>query len=359
MDQRKLRSSGYLIVAAALLCIFPAASVLAQNDAAPLRPKEVSDEAERSIARGLQFLARNQQPDGSFGKARFESDVYPTAMSSLVGLAFLSSGSTPTRGPYAKNLQKITDYLLKYSTRNATGLIANQRADEERTMYCHAFGMTYLAQVLGHETDAQRREKIQSVLRAAVKMTRDVQTDDGGWGYVPSHWNDEGTLTVTQLQGLRACRDAGIAVPLDVINRGVRYIEDSTNPEGSVRYRVRSNTYNIRPGVTCAAVVALWNAGRYDDPNLRRISSYVQRNIRPQWGYGHHAEYVMYYLAQAKFVLGGKEWVDFYREASRMLVGAQASDGSWDGADGGEVYGTAIALLVLQLPYSRLPVYQR
>jgi hypothetical protein len=34
-------------------------------------------------------------------------------------------------------------------------------------------------------------------------------------------------------------------------------------------------------------------------------------------------------------------------------------DGSWNGDGIGKAYGTAIALIILQLPYKYLPVYQR
>jgi hypothetical protein len=35
------------------------------------------------------------------------------------------------------------------------------------------------------------------------------------------------------------------------------------------------------------------------------------------------------------------------------------AEGSWDGDGIGKTYGTSIALVILQLPYKYLPVYQR
>jgi hypothetical protein len=333
----------------------------------------VTSRVEQAIEKGLDFLARRQRGDGSWGKSSrgsVSSPVYPTAMTSLAGLCFLSSGSTPTRGPYARNIQRVRDYLLEYSTDSGTrgarsyripGLIYNPQAREQRPMYCHAFGMTFLAQIYPHETDEARRERVRTVLRNAVQLSEKAQTDDGGWGYQADYREDEGTLVVTQLIGLRACRDAGIYVPKRIIDGGVKYIEISTNTNGTVRYRPRDTRW--RPGVTCAAVVALWQAGRYDDPLLKRISGYVNQYIAPRWSIYwqsyHHAEYVLYFLTLSQHVLGGDRWPDFYKRVSSMLLALQRSDGSWEGSDGGDVYGTAIALLVLQLPYERLTVYQR
>ena len=239
----------------------------------------------------------------------------------------------------------------------APGLVANSNAREQRPMYCHAFALTYLSQIFAQEKDPRQREVIRKVLQDAVKLTQRSQTREGGWGYSPNAYEDEGTLVVTQLQGLRACRDVGIFVPKKVVEQGVKFIEKSANSNGSVRYRI--NSYQVRPGVTSAAVVALWNAGKYDEPLIRKITDYMHRNIDPQWGYGHHAEYVQYYLTQAKFVIGGKHWLPFYKKSAEMFMAEQAIDGYWDGADGGELYGTTLALLCLQIPYNRLAVYQR
>ena len=48
--------------------------------------------------------------------------------------------------------------------------------------------------------------------------------------------NDEGAVTITQVQALRACRNAGISIPTKVINKAVKYVVDSANPDGGIRY---------------------------------------------------------------------------------------------------------------------------
>jgi len=54
-----------------------------------------------------------------------------------------------------------------------------------------------------------------------------------------------------------------------------------------------------------------------------------------------------------------KEWQDYYTEIKRDLLGKQSTDGSWNGDGVGTTYGTAIACIILQLPYGYLPIYQR
>ncbi|MBI4607239.1 MAG: terpene cyclase/mutase family protein [Planctomycetes bacterium] len=346
----------------------PARAQARLDPPAPL-PEGVTPAVEQAIEKGLRYLAARQGPDGSWGVTPERPDLYPVAVTGLAGLAFLAHGDTVTRGPHAETVREIADYLLAAQSQDAQdkGLFSTGQEDVPggrkgpRPMYGHAFAMTFLAQVYGQEGDAARRERIRKALDAAVTLTRRVQSEDGGWAYSATWWEHEGTLTVTQLQALRACRDVGIFVPGAVIDNGVRFIERSSNSDGSVRYRVDPSE-EPRPGVTCAAVVALWNAGKYDSPYLKRSQDYVNRYIRHRWEREKHAEYVEYYLAQAKWVMGGATWGEFYRLASQDLVRLQQPDGHWEGADRyqyGTTFATAIALLVLQLPYDRLPVYQR
>ena len=62
---------------------------------------------------------------------------------------------------------------------------------------------------------------------------------------------------------------------------------------------------------------------------------------------------------QALYQRGGQDWSDYYAKMSAWLLRQQQSDGSWNGDNVGPVYGTSIALTILQLPYAYAPIYQR
>lgn len=367
MLQRFWTLSGWVVLAV----VGMSAPVVAQArlEPPPPRPHLVTPEIERAIERGMKYLLLHQEANGSFGATPENPDIYPVAVTSLVGLALLAHGDTPTRGEHADVVTRIMSFLLSASQTGGqtAGLFSTGEEDEPssrkgpRPMYGHAFAMTFLAHVYGQEGDLKRRDQIRDALKRAVKLTERSITDEGGWSYRPNYFEDEGTLTVTQLQALRSCRDAGIAVPRRVIDRGVQFIEASANANGSLRYRLPQNE-ETRPGVTCAGFVALWNAGQYESEQLRRTQDYINRYVRHQWTYGKHAEYVEYYLAQAKWIMGEGLWQDYFTQASRTLVSVQEPDGHWEGPDQnryGTTFATAIALLILQLPYNRLPVYQR
>ena len=75
-------------------------------------------------------------------------------------------------------------------------------------------------------------------------------------------------------------------------------------------------------------------------------------------GNGHHY-YAQLYLAQSLYQENGKRWAPYYAKMSKWLLRQQKRDGSWMGDGVGTVYGTSIALTILQLPYAMVPIYQR
>lgn len=335
-------------------CALTALTTRAPVQDPALLPKGVTPEIAKSIDAGLQHLARTQHADGSW---RTEASLtsYPTAMTALAGTALLASGSTPTRGRYWRNVRRAADYLLRSAMPN--GLITSPDG-ERQSMFGHGFATLFLAQVYGMEEDRRRQRTIHGVLERAVRLIASSQSSAGGWYYSPDSADDEGSVTVTQVQALRACRNAGILVPAATISRAVGYIRDSANPDGGIRYRARVGGAS-RPAITAAAVAVLYNAGRYDDPMAERALEYAVRMLPvTRGGNGHHF-YSHLYLAQALFQRGGEAWDSYYTRIAGWLRSVQRQDGSWVGDGVGTTYGTAIALIVLQLPFMYVPIYQR
>jgi hypothetical protein len=167
-------------------------------------------------------------------------------------------------------------------------------------------------------------------------------------------------VTVTQIQGLRACRDAGIQVNANTVKNAIRYIERSSNPDGGIRYSIQPG--ESRPPITAAAVATLYNAGSYDSPLALKCLTYCDRTIAVHAGGGGmwgHYYYTQLYYAQAKYQRAGKEWERYYRAIVQKLASTQAGDGSWMGDEVGTSYGTAISLIILALPYQNVPIFQR
>jgi len=360
------RAAKVMLLATAVSFVAPAMryglsdqTVRAAGTAPRRLPPLVEPSTETAIEKGLKYLASRQYPDGSWREVQGGGySGYPIAMTALASMALAGSGSTPVTGPYAPNLNKAVTYLLKSAQPN--GLICRPGEEESRSMYGHGFSMLFLSQVLGMEGDPDRMDEIRTVLQRGVELTGKAQSNLGGWIYTPDSGGDEGSVTITQVQGLRSCRDAGIAVPKRVIQNAMGYLDKSIQPDGGIAYRV--GMVGSRPPISAAAVACWFNAGEYNNPKALRCLQYSKRTIGTgpmQAGVLGHFFYAHLYLAQVLYLAGEKEWTPYYPIMRDQLVNMQSDDGSWTGDSVGRIYGTSLALTILQLPYNYLPIYQR
>jgi hypothetical protein len=347
------------------------------------------------IDRGLQWLAKAQARDGHW---EANGGNYPVAMTALAGLALLCEGSTPTQGRYSKNIEDAVEWLLSRVQPN--GLIANIQNQEEqhRYMYGHGFALMFLSQVFGEESDPRRREQLRRVLERAVEFTARAQTRLGGWGYVSAADNqdfDEGSVTITQLQALRAARDAGIPVPKETIDKAKDYLRKSTQVvrhdpdprkrEAGVTYSLRGGGGGVRPPLTAAGIACMFSAGEYENELAIQWLNYCMRHIpidrtgRDSFG---HWEYTHFYYAQVIYVLGEDrhaklrpdlaeierrdpsqrvllKWSRYREVVFEYLKSRQSANGAWSQGWVGPVFTTSLHLIILQLDKAALPIFQR
>lgn len=332
------------------------------------------------IDKGLTYLAKSQHTDGHW---EANGGAYPTTMTALAGLALMMEGSTLRDGKYADKIRKATDWFMERSQRN--GLLGNPNNPTEsaRYMYGHGYGMLFLAQVYGEEEDGERRKKLEQILTRAVEFAGKAQTNRGGWGYVSAADGnnfDEGSVTITQVQGLRAARNAGIVVSKKVIENAQDYLKKCTTPRGGIIYSLaHGGAFNgaERPTLTASAVACMFSSGEYNSELAKKWLKFCQTAIpidksgRDSFG---HWEYTQYYYAQAIYVLGENGYAKLFPEskpAERLtwskyrevtfdyIATRQANDGSWNLSGIGPVYSTACCLTILQLDNGTLPIYQR
>ncbi len=323
-----------------------------------LLPRHVTPDTLKAVRAGLDYLARTQENDGAWRESE-GGRAYPVAVSSIAGMAFLAHGNTPTRGKYAPQVEATIDFLLKCT--GTTGLITGPGQESGQPMHGHGFALLFLASAYGMETKDSVRARMKEAIDRAVTLTARAQSGAGGWTYVPGG-GDEGSVTVTQVQALRAAHNAGFAVPRGTIEEAVRYIERCSTAEGGIQYSLGSGG-GPRLAISAAAVATLYNAGEYDAPVAERCLGYVWEQFRARKGWskgGGHDFYTHLYASQAFYMAGDKYWDVYFPEIRDELVRMQdKGEGAWMGDGISRTYGTGIALIILQLPYKFMPVYQR
>ena len=228
-------------------------------------------------------------------------------------------------------------------------------------MYGHGFATLYLAELYGES--AGRDRTIRDSLQRAIRVIERSQHREGGWDYLPNKKGDSDTsITVCQTMALRAARNLGLSVSARVIRHAQLYISKAQNSDGGFRYRSQDV-----PGMkgsafprSAAGVCILYSLGDYSSEKIRRGIEYLERNYTK---YNEFPFYAQYYCSQAMFQVGGARWNRYYEWVSDRLLRDQHDDGSWRSKplqlEKNVAQTTAMALIVLQLPYRLLPIHER
>ncbi len=325
----------------------------------------MSPEIEAAVQKGLLWLSRNQNPSGSYG-----SGNAPVATTSIAAMAFLAGGHHPGRSLYGENVKKALGFILKNSARSGYINEGAQRGVGGSGMHGHGYATMFLAECYGvtQETPELDTESLKERLTAAIRVIEQSQAPNGGWNYDPNPSYDEGSVTVTQVQALRAARNAGIKVGMKTIEKAVEYIDKSTDASGQTRYSLTSGGHTSF-ALTAAGMSVLNFLGAYQNPKIKKGIDFVLTSV--PGGGGNNANmgawggwyfYGNYYATLATYQAGGPAWEKWWPSISRDLARTQHVTGAWKNGESGQygdAFGTGFALQILQVPNRYSPIYQR
>ena len=304
----------------------------------------LTPEVRKSIALGLDFLAKSQNKDGSWGGGE-----HPTADTATSLLAFMLQGNVPGVGTNGALLERGLDYLL---ARGETQKGYLGSPGNHAGMYEHGLGILCLSEAWGQS----KNPKIRDALRSAVDVTLRSQNGDGGWRYSPQPTDADLSMTVMQLVALNSAGESGISVPDTTLQRATKYVLDCQDPAtGGFGYTPKSEPGLARTG---AGVMSLIMCGQRDHPATRRGLLYMKSYPEKKFSNMSRYLYTHYYCTLTMYQYGEEEFKGWYPGVSATLVSRQGPTGSW----GGEVspaWDTAMAILILGVPYRFLPIYQR
>lgn len=343
----------------------------------PSRSEEVSNLA---LDRGLAFLATRLDSDGSLLCAA-GPDHAPVGVTALGALAFMAAGNTPGRGPHGDEVERMVQYLLTRVTPRGErfeGYISDER-DPRSEMHGHGLATLVLAQAYSMSPASPRGRRTQVALEAAVRRIEESQSLEGGWYYKPRAGNDhEGSITVCVVQALRAAKETGIHVDLEVVGRAIEYVKRLQAEDGGFQYALSQPETSV--ALTAACLSTLHATGIYTGTEVDSGYDYIWRELglravalernaigqSPRFPY-----YERFYLSQALWQHPDEgefeRWYEVERE--RVLVD-QLDNGSWPDLRHnergvpvrdryGSSYSTAMNCLFLALPGGVLPILQR
>jgi hypothetical protein len=335
-----------------------------------------------SIRRGVEFLVKNQQPDGSWGTGLetrgfevFHSvpgthDAQRVATTALCVMALREAGE---KQAHDKGLQYLVE---KGEARRDHGMLMYN-------IWAHTYALQALSQELQlpPEQQTQPAEKMRKAAEWHLDRLGRYEVFLGGWNYYDfESKTQKPSMEATSfgsaagLVALWEARRAGLDVPQPLIDRAFRRLEEMRLPTGAylysgdMRYRPRHPANMVRGSVgrtqACNDALWLWESKKVGEPEVRdglemffREHDYIDMGRQRQWP--HESWYATapyyyyfghYYTARLIERLGPEATKQYGPKLAEVIVPHQEPDGSWwDYAmwDYHKPYGTAYSIMVL------------
>ena len=344
-----------------------------------------SDASERAVELGLAFLARIQADDGHWSLQDIRADgsadenFHPgnmnadTAATGLALLAFLGAGYTHQEAKYGDVVTRGINHLIDNQEENGNLFSGGSRVVH---FYSHGIAAIALCEAYGMTRDTRLRDPA----LMSLEYIRDTQHPSlGGWRYQP---RDESDTSVSgwQMMALKSGELAGLPVSSECYDGVARWLDTASGPEGDrSRYVYLPGSLDRnkrRPSLAMTAeglLMRLYLGWNRQNANLIKGGDLLAANL-PQFGSDEEPlrdAYYWYYATQVMFELQGEHWSAWNLRLRELLVDSQVQEGplagSWEPnhpvADrwteaGGRLYVTAMHLLMLEVYYRHLPLYQ-
>jgi prenyltransferase beta subunit len=325
----------------------------------PVAAQEAADEqrqlvrVEAAVDRGLEYLAGQQEPDGSFPTG--VSGKPNTGVTALCLLAFMGRGHAPGRGPYRETVGRTIEFLL--DSRQDNGLIVRPGGNSHGPMYEHALATLGLIEASGWLVEPEIRQACQQ----AIDLIVHAQNKEGGWRYQPQPNDADLSVTVMQVVALRAAQNARLDVPTETLDRAVEYVKRCARPEGGFAYQPGQG---VKHAQSAAGALCLQLLGQHDAPEVAKALASLQQR-KYEHGMDSYFHYMNYYAMQAHFQAGEEQWAAWHPRVRTLLLETQNPDGSWPGWHEDNIngrskcYSTAMAAMALEVYMHYLPAYQR
>jgi len=317
---------------------------------------------EAAVLRALRWLAKNQQADGSWPKAK-------TAMTGLALLCYLAHGETPASEEFGPTVEKGIRFLV--DTQNPDGWFKNRDGNN----YSHPIASYALC-------EAYTLTKIPMVKDAAERAMIHVvrgQHPNGGWDYKLAQTDRDDTSVMGWCA--QAVKAAKMAEDLEIPGLDEAYKQSNAgfrvnyHPNGGFGY-----TSPGRAGLSAVGTLCLQLMGASNAPEVAKTLELMDTwtlswdNGKP----GPSPQYYFYYATQSMFHAGGSRWKRWneimqpeYLKAQKILTknesgyvdqnGQPQEIGWWENSDASTdrpVMDTALATLQMEVYYRYLPTFR-
>jgi hypothetical protein len=377
----------FVTVAALAADTAPAPSPKQDVPAKPPQPAPVAPaDLEAAIRRGVAFLVASQNADGSWGTAERTKSLnimatvpgshqaFQTGTTALAVAGLIDAGADTPEAKRALERGEawFMDHLPKL--RRATPV-------ELYNVWGHGYGILALAKMHRATHDAERKRRIEDLIRDQFDRLTRYESVDGGWGYYDfkvgaAHPSTDSTSFVNAavLHAFYQAKVIGVDPPEKIVKRAVAATERQRLPGDTYLYgeelKYQPARGINRPGGSlgrsqaCNLALRLWGDSTITDAVLKTwldrlivrngwLSNVRKRPI-PHEGHFQVAGYFYYfghyYAAECIHQLPPAERPFYQDHLAHLILALQETDGSWWDYplyNYHQPYGTGFALMTL------------
>jgi len=324
------------------------------------------DKSEKAVLRGLEWLRKVQNPDGSWG------DKNKGAMTGFALLCFLGHGETNESADYGLTVGKAVQWILDQGTtyQGHLSMTKDGWGPGNGGVYEHAI-CTY---ALGEYYTMTKDERVVELLKQAVGYIVQGQGPAGGWMYSFDKSQNDLSVSGWQIQALKAAHLTGLNLPgVDgSLEKAVDALDKVWKGTEGYGYRGPENKWSLTGvGILCRL---FW---KNETGPVRNAMEWVldtaekEDRQKPLKYKGDNCDlYAWYYHTQAALMFGGGAWQKWNRWFQDEICDVQNPDGSWPapggkgpGVDYGhdqsmsaQVYRSTLCILMLEVFYRYMPV---
>ena len=321
---------------------------------------------EAAVARGLEWLARHQEPAGHWSLHKFNKHpgctckdegtaITDAGATALALLPFLGAGQTHIAGMHKDAVRAGLDFLLDNQAPDgdlSTGARGHAR------MYTHGQAAIVLCEAYMMSGDQRLKRPAQNAITFIIA----AQHHQGGWRYNPGERGDT-SVVGWQIMALQSARAAGLQVPNSVLLKANQFLNSVQAPNQLYAYQPRVSPTHV---MTAEAILCRYYLGHRRNASTiaTGINHLIDNHLPNRSG---ENLYYLYYGTQVMHHYGGPEWDLWNDQMRELLISTQHSNGhrrgSWTPKEnhdrqGGRLYATALAVCCLEVYYRHLPIFR-
>ena len=315
---------------------------------------------QNALLKALWWLAKVQNPDGSWGQR------HKGGLTGLALLTFLAHGETQTSKHFGTTVKKAIQWLLADPVKK----------HGKHESYDHAIKTYALSEAFAMTGVSMIEPKMNECIRLIIANQHAGGAFD--YGYSTNEGRQDLSLSGWNFQAMKAaygagCEEKGLQ---ETIYKAIEWLKGCGDADVSFNYVVKNNDFDgakkeRQPSMRAVGTLCLqlFGEGKYKgiQDEIKIIGTEDVKKIDWQQA-PEFSLYSWYYATQTMFQHGGAYWKGWNRKFQKTLVDNQSPEGYWNypnmhqgvaghfsGALGERIYATTLCGLMLTVYYRYLP----